>query len=293
MQIHRTAAALVIAMFALVACSQDRAAPEAIKPPAEAAAGTERTTERTADGPQVEATLITVRTVTLPGVREFSHQTVVAEGKVRMSDEVDRWRLFDLEQDTVTWVDDVAKTYRTHRGDALRREATATAESSLPHGLREAEWFRTGAQRNIAGVNAQQYVIKIGAYNRQLWVGSLPRVPGKFLSLAFASDMNKGPYRGLMRKAMPAMIALEGFIMFDRSDMQVGRDSLSIERTVTKVEQGRVSRAWLAIPSGYRDAESNPATRPSADRQSASSRQSGRDARGAGSQSSETTRTAP
>ena len=286
MQLHRTAATIVIAIAALSGCSDDRSGPEVAKPAAQAAIAP-------ISGPTVEATIITVRTVTLPKIREYTHQVVVASGKIRIGDEVDRWRLFDLEQDTVTWVDDITKTFRVHRGDVLRREASAIEGAALPHGIREAEWVRTGGRRNIAGVNAQQYIIRIGAYNRQLWVGSIPRVPEKFLALAFASDMNDGPYRGLMRKVMPAMISLNGFVMLDRSDLPMGTETVSIERTVTAVSQGSIPRGWLAIPPGYRDATSVAITGPSAGRRSASSRQPGRDIREAGSQSSVTTRTVP
>src|SRR5439155_14454909 len=111
--------------------------------------------------PQMLATVVTLQTSLQPQKKIFLHSIVIANGHARSSDEIDRWRLFDLEQNRVTYVDDVEKTYY-----------------SIPFKPSDGAAFTaTGAKRPILGVEAAQYLIRLGGYQRELWIGAPPQIP--------------------------------------------------------------------------------------------------------------------
>ncbi|HYR27585.1 MAG TPA: hypothetical protein VEU30_03925, partial [Thermoanaerobaculia bacterium] len=88
-------------LFLLVICV-------ACKPAPEQDAGT-----KPGAGPQFTATVVSIRTTIEPGSKVTSHELVIADGRARSTSEQDVWRLFDTKADTVTTVDDIAKTFRT------------------------------------------------------------------------------------------------------------------------------------------------------------------------------------
>ena len=47
--------------------------------------------------PQVAATVLTIQTNLQPQNKSFTHSIVIANGHARSGDEVDRWRLFDVD----------------------------------------------------------------------------------------------------------------------------------------------------------------------------------------------------
>src|SRR5580765_5123248 len=61
--------------------------------------------------PKVRATIVTIRTTVQPANRSFVHSLVIAGDRARSGDEVDSWRLFDLKNQSVAYVNDVTKTY--------------------------------------------------------------------------------------------------------------------------------------------------------------------------------------
>ena len=112
--------------------------------------------------PTVPATVITIQTSLQPQNRSITHSIVIADNHARSDNELDRWRLFDLEKNTITYVDDLAKTYYTLPFKPVKRGAGV-----LP----------SGANRMIQGIDAAQFVIRIGGYQRQLWIGQPRSVP--------------------------------------------------------------------------------------------------------------------
>ena len=63
--------------------------------------------------PKIRATVVTIRTTLQPQNKTFTHTLVIANGHARSGDEVDVWRLFDLRNKQVIFVDDLAKQQMT------------------------------------------------------------------------------------------------------------------------------------------------------------------------------------
>src|SRR5436190_938283 len=92
-----------------------------------------------AAGPQVNATVVTIRTTIEPDKKTYTHAIVIANGVARSTSELDQWRLFDTKSKSVTFVDDIAKTTRTESFESLLKSHRAKlAESMLrtPDGYR-------------------------------------------------------------------------------------------------------------------------------------------------------------
>src|SRR5437660_8370376 len=83
-------------------------------------------------GPQVKATVVTITTVLQPGARTMTHTIAIASNHARSSDELDHWRLFDLAKGEVTFVDDIAKTYRRASLQTLIADRKAADAEPLP-----------------------------------------------------------------------------------------------------------------------------------------------------------------
>ena len=62
--------------------------------------------------PRIRATVVTIQTTLQPQNKTYTHSVVIANGRARSSDDVDSWRLFDLQKKQVTFVDEIAKTVR-------------------------------------------------------------------------------------------------------------------------------------------------------------------------------------
>ena len=103
--------------------------------------------------PQIRATVVTVQTTLWPQNKMFIHVLAIANGRARSSDEVDSWRLFDLNRDSVTFVDDIAKTYRTESFRSLLAKRREAVIAPLPEGITPAKLSVTGAKR-AGGVKA-------------------------------------------------------------------------------------------------------------------------------------------
>src|SRR5258706_2464444 len=86
-------------------------------------------------GPQVKATVVTIMTVLQPQTRTFTHTLVIAGNRARSGDELDHWRLFDLSKNEVTFVDDLAKTYRRASLKSLRDDREELDAQPLPDTL--------------------------------------------------------------------------------------------------------------------------------------------------------------
>ncbi|MDQ6803294.1 MAG: hypothetical protein M3041_21035 [Acidobacteriota bacterium] len=181
--------------------------------------------------PQMAATVITVQTSLQPQRRIFRHSIVIANGHARSSDEIDRWRLFDLEQNRVTYVNDVEKTYY-----------------SVPFKASDgAQFTTTGAKRPILGVEAAQYVIRLGGFQRELWIGAPPQIPPKLFGMIDA-DFAKLP----------------GFPMLDHAELPYGKTKMILDRSVLKIEQRLVPQSSLNIPADYKEITAPGARRPPA-----------------------------
>ena len=203
--------------------------------------------------PQVRATVINLRTTISPSNKVFVHSVVIAGGKARSLEELDRWRLFDLNNGSVTYVDDLTKSYRTEN---LAPLLDAHAASAAP--AEGSKLAATGARRVVNGVDSSQYVLTRGVYRRELWVATVPNVPPQLFAMMQASR-RPAEAEEQKRWVEGPLAGLRGYPMDDHAQLPYGATSLSIDRTVTSVEQKDVPAALLLLPAGYRDATVKPA----------------------------------
>lgn len=259
-------AVLVLATISLLSCN--RPAPQQ-KRPAEAV-------------PMIEADVLTMRTVTSPQKRERLGNIVVAEGKVRYADELDTWRLLDLEKNSVTFVDVVGESYRTVPLEVLAAEKRSKSAMPLPSFIKTATITSTGSSEKINGVEAVEWVVSMGEYRRELWLSAQPLIHPRFLALSVGSEELGGNYAAAMAPVHIKMMAMEGFPLRELITFPSGNTTMTLERRLEKRGKQRVPRALIEIPARFKDL-----TKGSADgRPDGASPPSGQGTREAESQSS-------
>jgi hypothetical protein len=188
--------------------------------------------------PQMQATVVTIQTILQPQNKTFLHSIVIAQGRARSSDEVDRWRLFDFEQNRITYVDDVAKTYYV--------EDSGPPRSGQPG----AAVLHTDSKKVIEGVETTQYLVRLGGYQRELWIGSPPAIPPNLFAMLNASD--------------DGLLKLRGFPMIDHAELPYGNTKMVVDRIVIKIEQRDVPQSSLNIPGDYKEITAPAGRRPPA-----------------------------
>ena len=173
--------------------------------------------------PQVRATVITIETKIQPENRTFTHSIVIANDKARSLDEVDRWRLFDLKTNTVTVVDEIAKSYRTEAIDSRNdvRDFNASGET-----------------KPLQGVNATLWTTRKGGYVRQLWIGNHPAIPPQLF------EMMTG-------------LKAQGFPLAEHAELPYLNKKLVVDKTVTRIESKNVPASLFVIPPATKPA-ANP-----------------------------------
>jgi hypothetical protein len=241
--------------------------------------------------PKVRATIVTIRTTVQPANRSFVHSLVIANNRARSGDEVDAWRLFDLKNQTVTYVDDVAKTYRSVPLATIisqRREAIA---QPLQEQIPAAQFAVTGAKRVVDGIETSQSVIRAGSYVRELWIGSHPQIPPGLFAMMMASAPASSPIAPMMRQVDAALIEVRGFPLVDRSELPMGDKTLVVEHSVIKFDQRDIPQSWLNVPGSYKGLPQT--TEPGARPPSSSSPRRDQTTPATESRSSATTRTVP
>lgn len=242
------------------------------------------TARRRADVPKMQATVIDIRTVTQPDNRTTDHSIVIAGDQARSTDELDRWRLFDLKNETVTFVDDLAKTRRTEPIASLLARRRRTLSLPVDEKVPRAEFSTTAETRPVLGIPASQSVITAGGYRRELWIGTHPQIPPRLFALMQISDPPSSPLAPMMKSADEALVNVRGFPLVDRSELPVGESRMTVERSVAAVGVRNVPQSLLKIPADYRDL-TRPATKPRARRPPAASPPPGQKAPEAGSRS--------
>jgi hypothetical protein len=237
---------LILVLAIAVACGQPK---QTMKP---AAAG----------GPQVRATVVTIRTTIQPANKTYTHALMIANGRARSGDEVDAWRLFDLQKKQVTFVDDIARTYRTVPLDVLAKRHDVAFEARHDPQLPRAQWIASGAKRVVAGVEATQALVRMGAYQRELWIGRHPSIPDELYAVMRVSETAPSPIAGVADAVDDALVKMRGFPMSDHAELPYGdAKKLVVDRAVVSVEQKDVPASWLNVPANYRDLTAPAASR--------------------------------
>jgi hypothetical protein len=210
-------------------------------------------------GPQVAATVVTIRTNVEPGKKTHTHALVVIGDRARSTGELDTWRLFDTEKDTVTFVDDVAKTYRVEKlQDEVKQRRSALAASLPPHYPR-LQLRRTGTKKPLQGVNAEQSVIEGKGYRRELWLAEHPSIPRRLFAMMHASERPSSPLAPMMRPVDEALLSTRGYPLVDRAEITYGNQKMVVDRTVVSIEKKQVAETALTIPRDYKDLTPKPA----------------------------------
>jgi hypothetical protein len=216
-------------------------------------------TLRQQPGPQIHATVVTIVTTIQPANKTFTHTLIIANGRARSGDEVDHWRLFDFAQKRVTFVDDLTRTYRNATFDDLIAARRTGIARPVPEGLPRAQFAVTSASRSLQGVMAKQSVIRLGAYQRELWIGSHPLIPKGLFAMLQASEPVSSPLAGVTRSVDEAVLEIEGFPLADHSELPYENKKLIVDHNVVKIEQRDVPASWLNLPRSYTTTPKRPA----------------------------------
>jgi hypothetical protein len=229
--------ALLLALALLFSCN---------KPPA-------RTTSPTKSGPTIRGTVVTIQTTIQPANKTYSHEIVIANNRARSTDEADQWRLFDFAQKRVTFVDDIAHTIRVEPFANVIASRRAAIVHPVPDGLPRAQFAVTGAQKTLQGVATKQSVIRLGAYQRELWIGSHPLIPRGLFAMLQASEPASSPLAGITRTADEALMEVQGFPLADHSELPYENKKIVVDHTVVKIEQRDVPATLLNVRGDYKD----------------------------------------
>ena len=229
--------ALLLSIAILIGCQSDAPQTAATK----------------AAGPSLRATVVTIRTTMKPEERTFTQTVVIAGDHARDTSERDVWRLYDTKANTVTFVDDIAKTYRTESLQKLIAQRRAATKDALPSYLPRAKVVRPGTKKPLQGATAELLAIESGAYTRELWLAEHPSIPRGLFAMMYASDAPTPPLAPMMREVDEALITVRGFPLADHAEVPVAKSKLVVDRTVISIGPKDVSQSVMTIPKGYRD----------------------------------------
>jgi hypothetical protein len=207
-------------------------------------------------GPQTRATVVTIRTSV--GEKSHTQTLVIANGRARNTAELDLWRLFDTKAETITFVDDVAKTTRIEKMDDAAKRHRAALAAAIPAHYPRLRAARTGTKKPLQGVTAEQYLIQHGGYKRELWIAEHPSIPRGLFAMMQATERPASPLAPMMRGVDEALLTTRGFPLADRTEVLLGDQKMVIERAVVSVEQREVSQDALSVPRGYKDVTPKP-----------------------------------
>lgn len=200
--------------------------------------------------PAIRAVVVTIQTTIQPANKTYLHEIVIANNRARSTDEADQWRLFDFAQKQVTYVDDIAHTVRVQSfADAIATRRAAVARP-IPDGMPRAQFVVTNAQKTLQGVPTKQSVIRIGAYQRELWIGSHPLIPRGLFAMLQAGEPASSPLAGLTRASDEALMEIQGFPLVDHAELPYENKKLVVDNTVVKIEQRDVPATLLMVSGG-------------------------------------------
>lgn len=238
--------------------------------------------------PQVSATVVTIQTSVQPANKTMAHEVVIAGDRARDMTDTDAWRLIDLKQNTVTFVDDISKSFRTVPIKSIVTQRLAAHDAPPGDPMPRVQFLATGAKRVLQGINASQYMVRVGGYQRELWFGDHPAVPSNLFAVLYASEQMPSRLNAMMRAVDLAMIGMHGVPLADHSELPYGKTKLVVDHTVVKIERRNVPQSWLDISAAYKEIRE-----PAAGPPPASSRPPSQKTPATGSRSSATGRKTP
>lgn len=232
-----------LAAFAVLAACQNPSKP------AERSATTVR---------KVRATVVTIQTTMPPSPKSWTHTIVIGNDRARSSDELEEWRLFDFKEKRVTYVDDLARTYRNMSFEEALATHRATLARPLPDGMPHAQFAAGGPQKVLQGVPARQSVIRLGAYQRDLWIAAHPLIPPELFAMIQASETSSSPFAGVMRQVDDALLNVRGYPMVDHAELPYEKGKLVVDSTVVSIDQRDVPADTLDVNGAYKEVKLAP-----------------------------------
>ena len=121
-----------------------------------------------------------------------------------------------------------------------------------------AQFSVTNAQKTLQGVAAKQSVIRLGAYHRELWIGSHPLIPRGLFAMLQASQPASSPLAGIARTADEALMEVQGFPLADHAELPYENKKMVVDNVVTKIEQRNVPATLLTVNNAYTAAKPAP-----------------------------------
>lgn len=226
--------------------------------------------------PMVDATVYTFAVTSDREPQPRLTSVVVSGSKVRLPDELDVWRIIDVEADRVTTVDAVGGTFRSDTTQELVARLRQQARAPVPPETPPLSLIRTNERATINGIAASAWEIAMGDFRRELFLSDQHLVHRRLFPLWIGSDELGGLLTGRSAPLQLQLMALHGFPVLDRITMPLGARKLRIERRLHKVEKKKVPASLFEIPGNFRDLE---AKESDDDRRSASSRRTDRNTR--------------
>lgn len=220
-------------------------------------------------GPTVEARVLTIRESHHPPTRAFLSPIVVWGSKVRIGTDLENWRLFDLEAQTVTWVDEIAGTYRTVSAEDLLNRRQRQLRAAVPGGIPLLEGGPTGRAFEVEGIGAEQWLVKLGGYEREIWLTKEPLVGKGFFRMWLASEPINEAYAGVLRNVEGALMRQDGFPVYERSAFVWEGGAMVSRRRLVSITTRQVSASLFEIPADFRNV-TPPALRSGGGRRSSS-----------------------
>jgi hypothetical protein len=203
--------------------------------------------------PQVRATVVTLQTTLQPENKTLTHRIVIHDQRVRSMDELDVWRLIDLEKNNVTFVNDVTKTYRTESIASIVTKRRAAHAQPMAETALRAEFATTNAERVIHGVKARQSIVRAGAYLRELWFASHPALPDNLFAVLHGTEAIPGTSAPMMKNAEEALLKMRGFPLSEHAELPFGKNKMVLDRNVVKIETADVPEKTFNVPADYRN----------------------------------------
>lgn len=207
----------------------------------------------TVAGPQVPATVVTIRTTVEPEKESHTHTILLTADRARDTRELDRWHLYDLKSNGVTAVDEIAQTTRQYSLAELTEERRIALTGKVPPHYPRPRLVATNERRPLLGVSARKYVIESGTYRRELWMGEHQAIPPALFSTMQLVQPVSTPLAPIMREVDESLRKVPGFPLLDRTELTVGEKKMVLERTVVAVTKRNIAEALVLIPRGYRD----------------------------------------
>jgi hypothetical protein len=219
---------------------------------------TKRLAQHAAAVPQVRATVITVQTTVAPDNKSFTHTIAIGGDRARSVDESDQWRLFDLKANTVTFVDDITKTYRTESLQSLVAKRQHALAAPLLDGTPRATIAQAHETKPLLGITVTRWTIKSGSYTRELWLGLHPAIPPQLFAMMVASDLPESPLAPMMKSVDAALLGMRGYPLADHSELPYGNKKIVIDETVSGVETKDVPASFFNVPADFKAPAANP-----------------------------------